>query len=240
MSSPFRVHLVAPSNEDSTYIKPLWAQTLAAHTPDDIELTFRDDGLDPVDLARESDAPDLVGISVNSKTAARAYAIAAAYRARGSRVVLGGIHVTASVASRSALRETSGVEGPLAVTNPPVCDKRSTSLAALAGRMLSARVPAAPRAEVHSTAPAPPITSSGLATAGPDHAEGLAPPAESASAESATAEARPAPSTGLKRPPRTAGVKPPPARSAPPPTACDPPYYADSKGHVVYKPECFQ
>jgi hypothetical protein len=23
-------------------------------------------------------------------------------------------------------------------------------------------------------------------------------------------------------------------------TACDPPYYADSKGHVVYKPECFQ
>jgi eukaryotic-like serine/threonine-protein kinase len=112
--------------------------------------------------------------------------------------------------------------------------------AALAGRMLSARVPAAPRAEVHSTAPAPPITSSGLATAGPDHAEGFAPPAESASAESATAEARPAPSTGLKRPPRTAGVKPPPARSAPPPTACDPPYYADSKGHVVYKPECFQ
>ena len=27
------VHLVAPSNEDSTYIKPLWAATLAAHTP---------------------------------------------------------------------------------------------------------------------------------------------------------------------------------------------------------------
>jgi hypothetical protein len=95
VASPFHVHLVAPSNEDSTYIKPLWAATLAAHTPEDAELTFRDDGIDPIDLAREGDAPDLVGISVGSKTAARAYAIADAYRARGSRVVLGGIHVTA-------------------------------------------------------------------------------------------------------------------------------------------------
>src|SRR5260370_1074862 len=94
-SVPFHVHLVAPSNEDSTYIKPLWAATLAAHTPEDARLTFRDDGVDPIELSREDDTPDLVGISVNSKTAARAYAIADAYRARGSRVVLGGIHVTA-------------------------------------------------------------------------------------------------------------------------------------------------
>src|SRR5580704_18007844 len=90
-----RVHLVAPSNEDSTYIKPLWVATLAAHTPDDVELTFRNDGLEPIDLEKESDAPELVGISVNSKTAARAYKIADAYRARGTKVVLGGIHVTA-------------------------------------------------------------------------------------------------------------------------------------------------
>jgi radical SAM superfamily enzyme YgiQ (UPF0313 family) len=90
-----QVHLIAPSNEDSTYIKPLWVASLAAHTPDDVALTFRDDGLDPIDLAKEGDAPDLVGISVSSKTAARAYAIADAYRTRGSKVVLGGIHVTA-------------------------------------------------------------------------------------------------------------------------------------------------
>jgi radical SAM superfamily enzyme YgiQ (UPF0313 family) len=92
------VHLVAPSNEDSTYIKPLWVSTLAAHTPPDVEVTFRDDGLDPIDLEQDLDRgarPDLVGISVNSKTAARAYAIADAYRARGTKVVLGGIHVTA-------------------------------------------------------------------------------------------------------------------------------------------------
>ena len=92
---PMHVHLIAPSNEDSTYIKPLWAATLAAHTPPDVEVTFRDDGIDPIDLDKESDAPDLVGISVNSKTAVRAYAIADAYRKRGSLVVLGGIHVTA-------------------------------------------------------------------------------------------------------------------------------------------------
>jgi radical SAM superfamily enzyme YgiQ (UPF0313 family) len=89
------VHLIAPSNEDSTYIKPLWVSTLAAHTPDDVELTFRDDGIEPIDLERESDAPDLVGISVNSKTACRSYAIADVYRRRGSKVILGGIHVTA-------------------------------------------------------------------------------------------------------------------------------------------------
>lgn len=54
----FHVHLIAPSNEDSTYIKPLWAATLGAHTPNDVELTFRDDGLDPIDLEKESDAKD--------------------------------------------------------------------------------------------------------------------------------------------------------------------------------------
>jgi radical SAM superfamily enzyme YgiQ (UPF0313 family) len=93
------VHLIAPSNEDSTYIKPLWVATLAAYTPPDVEVTFRDDGLEPLDFGRDLDRagrlPDLVGLSVTSKTAARAYAIADAYRARGVKVVLGGIHVTA-------------------------------------------------------------------------------------------------------------------------------------------------
>ena len=89
------LHLIAPSNEDSTYIKPLWVGTLAAHTPDDVELTFRDDGIEPIDLTKTSDAPDLVGISVSSKTAARSYELADEYRKRGSKVVLGGIHVTA-------------------------------------------------------------------------------------------------------------------------------------------------
>src|SRR4051812_27768657 len=89
------VHLIAPSNEDSTNIKPLWAATLAAHTPSDVELTFRDEGLTPIDLDRENDAPDVVGISVNTKNAFRSYRMADEYRRRGSKVILGGIHPTA-------------------------------------------------------------------------------------------------------------------------------------------------
>lgn len=89
------VQLIAPSNEDSTHIKPLWVATLAAHTPPGVDLGFHDDGLEPLDLDALEARPDLVGISVNSKTAHRGYAIAAAYRRRGVRVVLGGIHVTA-------------------------------------------------------------------------------------------------------------------------------------------------
>ena len=61
-----RVHLIAPSNEDSTYIKPLWASTLAAHTPDDVEVTFRDDGLDPIDLERECIPCDPSGAATTS------------------------------------------------------------------------------------------------------------------------------------------------------------------------------
>ena len=93
---PMHVHLVAPSNEDSTYIKPLWVATLAAHTPDDVELTFRDDGLDPIDLDEGADAPDLVGISVELEDrGARLRHRRRLPRARARRVVLGGIHVTA-------------------------------------------------------------------------------------------------------------------------------------------------
>jgi hypothetical protein len=64
-----------------------------SHRAPDVELTFRDDGLDPIDLEKEGDAPDVVGISVNSKTAARGYAIADVYRKRGTKVVLGGIRI---------------------------------------------------------------------------------------------------------------------------------------------------
>jgi radical SAM superfamily enzyme YgiQ (UPF0313 family) len=131
---PYHVHLVAPSNEDSTYIKPLWASTLAAHTPDDVDLTFRDDGIDPIDLGRESDAPDLVGISVGSKTAARAYAIADAYRARGSRVVLGGIHVTA-LPEEGLLHADAVVSGEAEwIWRDVVRDARDGKLGALGGK----------------------------------------------------------------------------------------------------------
>lgn len=88
------VRLVAPSSEDSTYVKPLWAAVLAAHTPEDVQLSLHDASLEALDLG-DLPAADLVGISVNSKTAAAAYELADAYRALGVRVVLGGVHVSA-------------------------------------------------------------------------------------------------------------------------------------------------
>lgn len=88
------VHLIAPSSEDSTYIKPLWAAVLAAHTPADAQVSFQDGAIEPVNLDRLERA-NLVGISVNTKTAAEAYRIADAYRSAGVQVVLGGVHVAA-------------------------------------------------------------------------------------------------------------------------------------------------
>ncbi|MFP4057395.1 MAG: radical SAM protein [Candidatus Brocadiia bacterium] len=70
---------------------PLSLETLAALTPDDIEVSICDEnaGRDPFD----HDA-DLVGISVLTAAAPRAYQIAASYRGRGIPVVLGGFHPT--------------------------------------------------------------------------------------------------------------------------------------------------
>jgi len=72
---------------------PISISTLAALTPDrdDIEYTLIDESVDRVPL--DFDA-DLVGISVLTGTARRAYALADHFRSRGIPVVLGGAHVT--------------------------------------------------------------------------------------------------------------------------------------------------
>jgi len=88
------VRLIAPRGEDSTPVKPLWAAVLAAHTPEDVELSFLDASVQAVDPDPPSSVPDLVGISVNTKTAAEAYRVADAYRRSGSLVVLGGVHAS--------------------------------------------------------------------------------------------------------------------------------------------------
>ncbi len=72
---------------------PLSLTTLAALTHGDPEVEYRlvDESVDPVPL----DFPaDLVGISVITGTARRAYALADHFRGRGIPVVLGGVHVT--------------------------------------------------------------------------------------------------------------------------------------------------
>ena len=66
-----------------------------ALTPREHEVIYTDDVVRPFDLERDVKDVDLVGISVDSKTARRSYEIAAAYRRRGVKVVMGGIHATA-------------------------------------------------------------------------------------------------------------------------------------------------
>ena len=71
---------------------PLTLTTLAAlGARDDVEYRLVDESIDPVPL--DADV-DLVGISVLTGTARRAYALADHFRRRGIPVVLGGIHVT--------------------------------------------------------------------------------------------------------------------------------------------------
>jgi radical SAM superfamily enzyme YgiQ (UPF0313 family) len=90
-----QIELIAPASEDSALLPRLGLGLLAAQTPPDIEIIYTDDIVTPFDLDRDVKDVDLVGISVDSKTARRAYDIAARYRQRGVKVVLGGIHPTA-------------------------------------------------------------------------------------------------------------------------------------------------
>lgn len=72
---------------------PLTLPTLASLVPDDVpvDLSCVDEGIDDVDL----DLPaDLVGLTVITGTAPRAYDLAGRFRERGVPVVLGGPHVT--------------------------------------------------------------------------------------------------------------------------------------------------
>jgi len=70
---------------------PLGLATLAAYIGEGDEATIVDEHVERLSL---DDAPDLVVIQVYITNAYRAYAIADAYRARGTCVVLGGLHVT--------------------------------------------------------------------------------------------------------------------------------------------------
>jgi radical SAM superfamily enzyme YgiQ (UPF0313 family) len=71
-------------------MEPLPMATLAGLTPDWVELAFYDERVEPIDF---DDPTDLVGIAVETYTAKRAYEIAAEYRRRGVRTILGGYQV---------------------------------------------------------------------------------------------------------------------------------------------------
>lgn len=72
---------------------PLTLTTLAAigGAVEDVTFTLVDESIDQVPLSAQ---PDLVGISVMTGTARRAYALASHFRGRGIPVVLGGVHAS--------------------------------------------------------------------------------------------------------------------------------------------------
>ena len=90
-----KLELIVPAVEENARVPNLALPILATLTPPDIELSFTDDLLGPIDLKRGLKEVDLVAITVMTKTALRAYHIADAYRKKGVSVVLGGIHPSA-------------------------------------------------------------------------------------------------------------------------------------------------
>ncbi|MFI5340079.1 MAG: B12-binding domain-containing radical SAM protein [Candidatus Methylomirabilales bacterium] len=64
---------------------------VAAVTPSEWNVTILDEKVEPIDFSR---SPDLVAVAGMTPAINRAYEIADAFRARGVRVVMGGIHVS--------------------------------------------------------------------------------------------------------------------------------------------------
>src|SRR3989304_6188229 len=97
-----KVLLISPETKKSIYaysredVRAFWfpklsLPTIAAHTPPDIEVKILDEVVEDVNFNVEA---DLVGISTMTYLAPRAYEIAAKFRARGVKVVIGGVHAS--------------------------------------------------------------------------------------------------------------------------------------------------
>jgi len=90
-----KIELIVPAVEENARIPNLAFPILASLSPPDVDFSFTDDLLTPIHLEKDLKEVDLVGITVLTKTALRAYEIADVYRKKGIPVVLGGIHPTA-------------------------------------------------------------------------------------------------------------------------------------------------
>jgi len=88
---PFLQKGLFNSLKAKAYSPPLNLCTIAAYTPDDIEVSITDECVNPVDFDKKV---DLVGITSLTTTSPRAYEIADGFRQRGVKVVMGGIHVS--------------------------------------------------------------------------------------------------------------------------------------------------
>lgn len=94
-----KITLIMPAvskMKNKSYIKswqmePLSLAVLAGLTPKDVKIVFYDDRLEAIPY---DEPTDLVGISVETYTAKRAYQISNQFRQRGIKVILGGFHPT--------------------------------------------------------------------------------------------------------------------------------------------------
>jgi radical SAM superfamily enzyme YgiQ (UPF0313 family) len=92
-----RLSLIVPAAQETSkkrrraLLPPLGLATVAALTPADVTISLTDENVRDIDFG---DRPDLVGITALTVTAKRAYEIADTFRAKGVKVVLGGVHPT--------------------------------------------------------------------------------------------------------------------------------------------------
>lgn len=106
-------------------MEPLAPAIIAALTPKEHAIRFVDERLEEIDFAATT---DLVGISVCTFSAKRAYAIAAKFRHRGVPVVLGGFHPT-------LLPEEASTHADAVVTGDAEASWPQVVRDALAGRL---------------------------------------------------------------------------------------------------------
>ena len=89
-----KITYIRPSmfaRRSSDAMEPLCFAVLKSLTPPDVETVLYDERLEPIPL---DEPTDLVAMTVETYTARRSYQIAAEYRRRGVRVVMGGHHPT--------------------------------------------------------------------------------------------------------------------------------------------------
>lgn len=99
MTRRYKVHLITAESEESRRVRhrriirfpQLTMPLLAAYTPDNWDVTHTDEIVQKVDFEQKA---DVVGITANTPAAPHAYHLAAEFRKRGVRVVIGGPHAT--------------------------------------------------------------------------------------------------------------------------------------------------
>ena len=88
--SPFFNAAYGRTQEKAFVFPPLNLPIVASLTPEDVKVRIFDENVE--DLDYDETTADLVGITAMTAQADRAYEIADEMRARGAKVVLGGMH----------------------------------------------------------------------------------------------------------------------------------------------------